>query len=139
MKSATQGGRLESVRWTWGSLIPQLARSDAEWVVLVSIPVGLCRPPVGFVVPRDHAVAGAYIDHSNYIREGKGSRKLNMERSHPGHHVFAGYRARWDLLGLPTSECPVLLPSGFKKLACDEGIGVPAGHPRLQGVPPWGE
>jgi hypothetical protein len=64
VKSATQGGRLESVRWTLGSLIPQLARSDAEWVVLVSIPVDLCQPPVGFVVPRDHAVAGAYIDHS---------------------------------------------------------------------------
>jgi hypothetical protein len=47
--------------------------------------------------------------------------------------------ARWDLLDLPTSECPVLLPSGFKELACGEGIGVPTGHPWLQGVPPWGE
>lgn len=139
VKSATQNGVLESVRWPLGKLVPQFSRSDAEWVVLVSIPVELSEPPVGFVVPRDHVSAGAYIDHKNYVREGEGSRQLNMERSHPGHHVFAGYRARWDLLERPATECPVLLPPGFEELACDEEIGVPTGHPWIQGMPAWGE
>jgi hypothetical protein len=107
--------------------------------VLVSIPVDLSQPPVGFVMARDHAVAGAHIDHSNYIREGRGTRTLHMDSSRSGYHVFAGYRDRWDLLDRPTTECPILLPPGFKELACDEEIGAPEGHPWIQGMPPWGE
>lgn len=139
VKSATQEKQLHQVSWQLGRLVPQLAQSDAEWIVLVSIPVNREQPPVGFVVPRDHVSAATHIDHMRYVYEGQGSRKSHMPFARVWPHVFAGYRARWDLLERPTTDCPVLLPPEFEQLARIEAIGLPEGHPWMQGMAAWGD
>jgi hypothetical protein len=48
----------------------------------------------------------------------------------PAGIVWRGYEDRWELLGTPTPEVPVLLPPRLRELAPDERTGLPNGNPR---------
>ncbi len=66
-----------------------------------------------------------------------GQRNVGVERSRVEIYVIDLYENRWDLLTLPTSEAPVLLPPHFRQLAVSEGVGLPPHHPWHTELPEW--
>jgi hypothetical protein len=64
VKTATQGaGR---TTWRLDKKAQLLAESAGEWFVFVMVPRP-SDPPRGFVVPRDHVVAAAWIVHQEWL------------------------------------------------------------------------
>lgn len=63
VKAATKSG--ERTTWQLNEKAQQPARSSHEWFVFVLLPAAP-TPPRGFVVPRDHAAAAAWIVHENW-------------------------------------------------------------------------
>lgn len=52
--------------WPLGLKAQQVARSDREWFVLVVLGAQPWETNRGFVVPRDHVAAAAWVSHMNW-------------------------------------------------------------------------
>lgn len=143
VKSATELKNAQATSWFLGTTgTPKaLAHSDREWFILTVIPADPVQPVSGFVVPRDHVVAGTFIAHESWRTDPEatpGTRNKGMDGARVNVAVFAEYRNRWDLLAHPAGKCPVLLPEPFQALAQGTRVGLPEGHPWRDEMPPWG-
>jgi hypothetical protein len=126
--------------WRVNANAQQLSRSDREWFVLVALADEAWGTNRGFVVPRNHLAAAAWIVHQDCLTdptapEGRRNADVNQARVHAPY--FVGYENRWDLLDAPTTETPVLLPSELRNLALDDRVGLPPGHPWRTSLPDW--
>lgn len=137
VKTASHG---RSPNWPLNLKAQESAKTDREWFVLVALassPAGTHR---AFVVPRDHVAAAAWISHMSWLTEPSiepGKRNAGVNLARVKSEVFAGYEDRWDLLGHPTTEAPVLLPESYRALALEERVGLPPQHPWQSGLPAW--
>ena len=125
--------------WLLGTTGVLLSRSQHEWFAFVLLPKPPNFPRV-FVVPRDHVSAATWIVHQNWRTDpgaapGKRNTELNLARVRTA--IWQGYEDRWDLLGTPTDDVPVLLPSRLRALAGDPRVSLPPGHPWSDGLPAW--
>ena len=114
------------VNWPLGAKAQGAPKSDREWFVMVSIHPDNSRPMCGFVVPRAHVAAAAWITHMHWLTEpgrklGKRNAPVSMSREY--REQFAGYEGRWDLLDHSAYESPVLLPPVFRDYAMGERVG----------------
>lgn len=137
VKTASGDGKATS--WILGTKSQLPSKSNSEWFVLVALP-SWPRPMRSFVVPRDHVAAAAWVVHMNWLNDptvAPGKRNVGVERARIRVEVFVGYEDRWDLLGSPTQEIPVLLPAWIRERSLDPTIGLPAGHPWQVHLPDW--
>jgi hypothetical protein len=137
VKTATDTGSRTS--WHLGGVTRVIAASEHEWFVLVLLPK-FPRTPRGFVLPRDHVSAATWIVHENWrtdpsVLEGK--RNAGLSQARIQLIIWQGYEDRWDLLGTPTSEVPVLLPGWLRQRAQEQRVGLPPGHPWHEALPQW--
>ena len=126
--------------WPLGTKSQQPSLSDYEWYALVLLGKDPCAAPRTFIMPRDHIAAAAWIRHMEWLTDSTvapGQRNVGPDRSRVEIFVIEAYENRWDLLGLPTSEAPILLPHHFRELALTERVGLPPGHPWHQNLPEW--
>lgn len=137
VKAATQIGNRTT--WPLNNKAQQPARSQHEWFVFVLLPA-VPAPPRGFVVPRDHAAAAAWIVHQDWLTspdvpEGRRNAPASQARVHDG--IWDGYEDRWDLLGAPTGDVAVLLPGSLRERAQLDRVGLPPDHPWATRLPDW--
>ncbi|MEV4902847.1 hypothetical protein AB0K08_16090 [Citricoccus sp. NPDC055426] len=127
--------------WVLGTNAQLPAIADNEWFVLAAIPKDPTQPPRGFIAPRDHVAAAAWISHMAWLTEPSvppGQRNAGVERSRVQGEVFAGYDGRWDQLTSPTTETSILLPPAYHRLALEQRVGLPPNHPWRDDMPhPW--
>lgn len=136
VKTANQTGSKTS--WPLGEKAQLNARSDREWFVLVLVPAEIREPIRGFVVPRDHVTAAAWVVHQNWLTDPRaepGRRNAPVSRSRVNTDVWARYEGRWDLLDLPTTTAPVLLPIWIRTRAQEARVGLPPSHPWNAALP----
>jgi hypothetical protein len=129
-----------STTWLLGTEEPPIARSKHEWFVLVLLPPHLEAPPWAFVVPRDHVAAATWIEHryrSKTRTVPKQKRKNNFRQVKILWMTWLWYANRWDLLGTPTADVPVLLSKDLLWMMQVEGVGLPPGHPWNNALPEW--
>lgn len=128
-------------RWQLGVKSQQPALSQHEWFALVMLhPDRPTEAPRTFIVPRDHVAAAAWIGHKNWLTDpsaAPGKRNAGMDQARVAVDTFLAYEDRWDLLGTPTDEVPVMLPKHYRALATDPRVGLPEGHPWKQKLPEW--
>jgi flagellar hook-basal body complex protein FliE len=67
----------------------------------------------------------------------EGKRNAGLSQARIQLIIWQGYEDRWDLLGTPTSEVPVLLPGWLRQRAQEERVGLPPGHPWNKALPQW--
>lgn len=116
------------------------SRSENEWYVLVALEDCEWASPRSFVVPRNHVAAGTWIEHREWLTnptQPKGKRNTPISGARISWTVFARYENRWDLLDLPTSEVPVLLPPRFRTLIKTDRVGLREDHPWNHSMPAW--
>lgn len=116
-----------------------LAQQNSEWFVLVKVDKAT-HGIRGFVVPRNHVIAGTWIGHQSWLTDPEaksGKRNTDISGARIDIPTFAGYEDRWDLLKEPTSSAPVLLPHWQHENAMLERVGLPEGHPWQQYLPNW--
>lgn len=116
-----------------------LEQQDTEWFVMVKVD-RTTHDVQGFVVPRNHVIAGTWIGHQSWLTDPDakpGKRNTDISGARMDISIFEGYRDRWDLLDLRTSEAPVLLPHWMHDNAMMERVGLPEGHPWRQNLPLW--
>lgn len=138
VKSARSAGPRTS--WPLGTKAQQPPLHDFEWFVMVAADADVTKPLRGFVVPRAHVAAAAWIAHMEWLTDPDaepGKRNAGVDRSRVFLPDFAGYEGRWDLLDRPTTEAPVLLPSRFHDLALLDRVGLPPEHAWHDGLPKW--
>jgi hypothetical protein len=126
--------------WRLNLKAQEPSKSDHEWFVLVALGQSPSEGTNGFVVPRDHVSAAAWITHENWRTEPgvePGKRNAGVDQAIVQAAVFAGYRERWDLLHEPTPEIPVLLPVRYRDLALSDRVGLPPVHPWRDNMPDW--
>jgi hypothetical protein len=117
------------------------AETDHEWYVFVLLAADIRDRPRCFVVPRDHAVAGAWIAHEDWrtmpgIPAGK--RNTPVIRGRMGLEVWVRYEERWHLLDESAYDAPILLPPHFRQVLAEPRINFPNWHPwSTGGVPAW--
>jgi hypothetical protein len=137
VKTATDTGSRTS--WHLGGVTRVIAASENEWFVLVLLPK-LPQTPRAFVSPRDHVSAATWIVHENWRTDPsapEGKRNAGLSQARIQLIIWQGYEDRWDLLGTPTSEVPVLLPGWLRQRAQEERVGLPPGHPWNKALPQW--
>ncbi|HLI75493.1 MAG TPA: hypothetical protein VKV02_01010 [Acidobacteriaceae bacterium] len=135
----TASGRGEETNWPVGAKAQAFAESDDEWFIFVLLPK-VPQVPRSFVVPRDHVSAAAWISHEDWRTDPSapaGKRNAGVDRARVLVRVWSGYEDRWDLLDAPTTAAPVLLPTSYYRLALDERVGLPPGHPWIGHLPRW--
>lgn len=138
VKTARQAGA--KTTWLLGTKAQQVAVSLREWFVLVLIPTQDKVPITGYVVPRNHLNAAAWIVHRSWETDPSakpGTRNTGLDRARVGQSVWAPYEGRWDLLDLPTDQVPVLLPSWVKDHSERAEVGLPPQHPWRTTPPTW--
>ena len=93
--------------------------------------------PRCWVLPRDHLAASAWIGHMTWLNDPNARRVRNAgpERARVLPESFERYEDRWDLLILPTSEVPVMLPDYMENAVASTGL--PDGHPWPARLPRW--
>ncbi|WP_415853625.1 hypothetical protein [Sinomonas sp. G460-2] len=126
--------------WPLGSKAQLPALSRHEWFALVVLQADPTVAPRTFIVPRDHVAAGAWIHHQDWLTDPTarpGKRNADASRAHVPVEVFERYENRWEFLGTPTDQVPVLLPRRLRELARDERVGLPEGHPWRLALPDW--
>jgi len=138
VKAARGAGK--HVNWPLGIKAQGPPTHDREWFVMVAIDPDPTTPARGFVVPRAHVAAAAWIVHMDWltatgVAPGKRNAPVSMSRVYLDH--FAAYEGRWDLLDETTDAAPVLLPPVFREFALSERVGLPPGHPWKQSIPEW--
>lgn len=137
VKTATDTG--ERTSWPLGAVTSLTAASVHEWFVLVLVPK-LPLSPRAFVVPRDHVSAATWIVHQNWRTDPAvppGQRNAGIRQARIQAVIWKGYEDRWDLLGTPTDEVPVLLPPWLHHRAGEKRVGLPPGHPWNESMPQW--
>ena len=137
VKTATDTGSRTS--WPLGAVTSALAASEHEWFVFVHLP-RLPMPPRAFVVPRDHVCAATWIVHQNWRTDpsaAPGRRNAGLCQARIELVIWQGYKDRWDLLGTPTSEVPVLVPAWLRQRVMEDRVGLPPGHPWNDSLPHW--
>lgn len=138
VKSALASGPRAS--WPLGLKAQQPPLHDFEWFVMVAADPDVTQPLCGFVIPRAHVAAAAWIAHMEWLTDPEapaGKRNAGVDRSRVFLPDFSGYEGRWDLLECPTTEAPVLLPSRFHDYALLDRVGLPPMHPWRDGLPEW--
>lgn len=126
--------------WPLGEKAQLPPASEREWFVLCVIDPDVTAPVRGFVVPRAHVAAAAWIAHMSWLTDPDapaGKRNAPVERSRVSVDTFQAYEGRWELLDASAYEAPVLLPSNFRDLASEPRVGLPANHPWERGLPVW--
>lgn len=116
------------------------ARADHEWYVFVGLAERAWEPARAFVVPRDHVAAATWIRHMEWQTNPSvppGTRNTDIRGARIDDWVFARYEQRWDLLQLPTTAVPVMLPPRFREWALGDRVGLRADHPWRSEMPPW--
>jgi hypothetical protein len=116
------------------------SRSPQEWFVLVALGQGDWDAPRAFVVPRDHASAGVWIRHVEWLTNPSvksGKRTSSLRHNRIDAWLFERYEQRWDLLGNDTDKIAVLLPPRCRTLAREHRVGLPKDHPWRSVVPEW--
>jgi hypothetical protein len=137
---AAQGPRVEGISWPLGLKSQGPSQSEHEFFVMVAIPRQLEMAPRCFVVPRIHVAAAAWIEHMDWLTQPgvpTGQRNAPVDRARVSYPTFAAYESRWDLLALPQSAVPVLLPPRFRELASEPRVGLPDRHEWHLGSPIW--
>jgi hypothetical protein len=137
VKTASDKGPRTS--WQLGGVTQLSAASEHEWFVLVLLPAFPVAPSA-FVVPRDHVSAATWIVHQNWRTDpsaAQGKRNAGLSQARIELVIWQGYEDRWDLLGTPTSESPVLLPGWLRQRSQEKRVGLPAGHPWNEALPQW--
>lgn len=138
VKSARAGDARAS--WPLGLKSQQPPLHDYEWFVMVAADPNVACPLRGFVIPRSHIAAAAWIAHMGWLTDPNaepGKRNVGVDRSRVRLPDLEGYEGRWDLLDRPTTEAPILLPSRFHELALLDRVGLPPEHPWRDGLPDW--
>lgn len=138
VKSARAAGK--RISWPLGLKSQQPPLHAYEWFVMVAADPDVSQPLRGFVIPRAHVAAAAWIAHMEWLTDPDaepGKRNAGVDRSRVWIPDFEAYEGRWDLLGYPTTEVPVLLPSRFHDLALLERVGLPPEHPWHENLPEW--
>lgn len=134
---------LSKASWILGTKAQQPSLHQHEWFVLVAISPDPEQQMKAFVVPRDHIAAAAWIGHMHWLTEPgvpPGKRNAGPEQSRVPNRVFARYEGRWDLLGVPTDQVPVMLPPEYRSYALEPRVGLPPGHhwgESEKGLPNW--
>ena len=126
--------------WRLNLKAQQPSKTDHEWFVLVALGQSRTDGTRGYVVPRDHDAAAAWITHENWRTEPgvpAGKRNAGVDQARVAATVFEKYVDRWDLLHEPTTAVPVLLPPEYRDLAPSDRVGRPPGHPWLRAIPDW--
>jgi hypothetical protein len=126
-------------KWVIGLRAQEFAKSAHEWFLLVLLPE-FPSSPGGFVVPRDHVSAATWIVHQDWRTNPavpEGQRNTGLDGARIALENWATYEDKWNLLDMPTTDVPVLLPSALRDLAQDERVGLPPGHPWNQELPMW--
>jgi len=128
-------------KWQVGAKDVRPATSTSQWYVLVKLE-GAQAPARArfFIIPKDHAAAGIWIAHHHWLTDptaAPGKRNTPVSRAIVGEATFAGYEDRWDLLGTPTDQVPVLLPPWLRDTCQLERVGLPEGHPWRLALPTW--
>jgi hypothetical protein len=137
VKTASDTGSRTS--WPLGRITQLTAASEHEWFVLVLLPK-FPLAPTAFVVPRDHVSAATWIVHQDWRFDPsapEGTRNAPISQARIRLDIWRGYEDRWDLLGSPTSEVPVLLPGWLRQQSQEKRVGLPAGHPWNEALPQW--
>jgi len=119
-------------KWPMGGRWTSASESCREWYVFVLLGADVTERPRCFIVPRDHATAGAWIAHENWRTQpgiAPGKRNTPVERVRVGIDVWESYAERWDLLQRSAYEAPVLLPPEVLDLMNEPRIGFPDWHP----------
>jgi hypothetical protein len=125
--------------WRLNLKAQERSKSDHRFV-LVALGPWPTEGTNGFVVPRNHVAAAAWITHENWRTEPgvePGKRNAGIDRARVSATVFEGYLDRWDLLHEPTSDVPVLLPADYRDLTLSDRVGVPLAHPWRENMPNW--
>ena len=129
-----------SPRFRTGSKCCTPSVSPGEWFVFVALSPDALQLPRAFVVPRDHVAAAVWIEHMEWLTNPNikpGVRNTGIDQAMTSAKVFARYEQRWDLLGMSSTEVPVLLPPRFRTLAQTERVLLPDGHPWRLVLPEW--
>lgn len=137
VKSATKLPTRGRVSWHFGKTASLFDETAREWFVLVVVPE-TPEPLYAYLVPRDHVAAATHLYRRSLLVEPfgpPGKRDAGQDRGRTAEAVFDAYRDRWDLLGTPTVDVPVLLPQPLLKLIDDNRVGLPADHPWLRQRP----
>ena len=116
------------------------SRSPQEWFVLVALGRGEWEAPRAFVVPRDHAAAGAWIRHMEWLTNPSvkpGKRNSSLGQNRIDAWMFERYEQRWDLLASEANKVAVLLPPRCRTLATEKRVGLPKDHPWRSRKPKW--
>jgi hypothetical protein len=132
--------RVRRPNWPINAKAQQSARSEREWFVLVALAKEPWDVNRGFVVPRDHVAAAAWISHQNWLTEPgipPGQRNAGVDQARVAAETLEGYENRWDLLEAPATAAPVLLPPEFRAYAVEHRVGLPPGHPWNDHLPNW--
>ena len=123
--------------WQVGAQALLPAESEREWFVMVH----LGEPPAAprsWVLPRNHLAAAAWLTHQAWLHDEAakpGTRNTPVERARVDPDVIGGYEDRWDLLGRPAPEVPVMLPGWMRGAVARYGLR--EGHPWLEALPGW--
>lgn len=116
------------------------ARSQHEWFVLVALGRGEWEAPRAFVVPRDHAAAGVWIGHMEWLTNPSvkpGKRNTSLRQNRIDAWMFERYEQRWDLLARDPDKVAILLPPRCRTLATEKRVGLPKDHPWQSRKPKW--
>jgi hypothetical protein len=135
----TASGTGSKTSWQLGGVTQVIAASQHEWFVPVLLP-DIPQPPRAFIIPRDHVSAATWIVHENWRTDPSapaGKRNAGLSQARIQLIIWQDYEDRWDLLGTPTSDVPVLLPQWLRQRAHEQRVGLPPGHPWNQAMPQW--
>jgi hypothetical protein len=126
-------------KWPMGGRWMAPAASEGDWYVFVLLGGNERERPRCFVVPRDHATAGAYVGHETWRTDPSvppGKRNTPVLRVRAGLDLWESYEERWDLLHDGTSSVPVLLPGWVRANIDQPRIAFPPDwHPWSRGIP----
>jgi hypothetical protein len=126
--------------WQLDLKAQEISNSEHEWFALVALGQSHSEGTRGFVVPRDHVAAAAWITHENWRTNPTvppGNRNAGVDQARVQATVFTRYLDRWNLLLQPSYDAPVLLPPHYRHLALGERVGLPPGHPWATDLPEW--
>ena len=128
-----------SANWLINLKAQEPERRPNEWFVLVELSGSPSAANRSFVVPRNHVAAATFISHRAWESDpaAKRTRSAGLKAARVRPELFEGYLDRWDLLQVPTTEVPVLLPSALRALQEERGIVLPVSHPWHAAPPDW--
>lgn len=135
----TASGLDDRTSWILGTKAQLFAESEHEWFALVMLPPTPMTPRT-FLVPRNHLSAATWVAHQHWRTDPTvpaGRRNAGLAYARINATVWLDYEDRWDLLGIPTSEVPVLLPRWIREWAQEERVGLPPGHCWQDALPTW--